>query len=163
MKTDRWRTEWAHRVSYELFRGPIPDGLQIDHLCRIRHCVNPDHLEAVTQRENILRGTSPSAKAAARDACINGHPYTPENTKLFRGDRQCRTCQLTWHRQNRRKLGKPLGNKFKTHCVNGHPFDEVNTYINKNGGRRCRKCNAIWMLNKKKEVTPITDALVEVK
>lgn len=87
----------AHRVSYEMHVALIPEGLVIDHLCRNRACVNPDHLEVVTQRENVLRGESPSAVAARRDACSNGHLYTPENLKVMtkpdgRLYRRCRTC-----------------------------------------------------------------------
>ena len=84
----------AHRVAYELMRGPIPDGLTLDHLCRNVGCVNPDHLEPVTMKENILRGYSPAAQAARRDECAHGHAYTPENTYRYaNGSRRCRICQ----------------------------------------------------------------------
>lgn len=83
----------AHRYAYELEHGQVPDGLVLDHLCRNRSCVRPDHLEPVTQRENILRG-----EGAAAD------------------------------------------NARKTHCNRGHEFTELNTYVNKNGGRVCRTC-----------------------
>ena len=63
----------AHRVAWELLRGPIPEGLQIDHLCRNRRCVNPDHLEPVTQHENIMRGEGLSAKRAVQTHCKHGH------------------------------------------------------------------------------------------
>lgn len=83
----------AHRVSYELLRGPIPPGLTLDHLCRTTRCVNPDHLEIVTLRENILRGSSQSAVNFRKTACKHGHQFTPENTYLRRdGKRDCRTC-----------------------------------------------------------------------
>jgi hypothetical protein len=78
----------AHRFAYELLIGPIPLGLQLDHLCRNTGCVNPQHLEPVTGTENLRR------QGAAKSACPQGHPYTPENTYLRKvvGHRQCRTC-----------------------------------------------------------------------
>lgn len=69
----------AHRFSYELHKGPIPYGLVIDHLCRVRNCVNPAHLEAVTQRENIIRGELGKEREKSTH-CGNGHEYTSENT-----------------------------------------------------------------------------------
>lgn len=83
----------AHRVAYELAKGPIPEGLTIDHLCRNRRCMEPAHLEAVPHRVNVLRSNGPSAVAARRDTCAAGHEYTTENTYLGRGYRVCRRCQ----------------------------------------------------------------------
>lgn len=86
----------AHRFSYELHFGPIPDGYEIDHLCRNRLCVNPSHLEPVTHRENLLRGTGFAAVNAAKTHCPHGHEYTPENTYNSphpQGGRICRTCK----------------------------------------------------------------------
>lgn len=83
----------AHRFVYELLVGPIPEGLQIDHLCRVRACCNPDHLEAVTQRENLLRGAGHPAVNAAKTHCVNGHEFTPENTYVWHGGRHCRACR----------------------------------------------------------------------
>lgn len=82
----------SHRYAYEERYGNIPDGLTIDHLCRNRRCVNPDHLEAVTQRTNLLRGNTLPAAAAARQCCASGHAYTTENTRLTAGYRKCREC-----------------------------------------------------------------------
>lgn len=80
----------AHRWAYAHFVGPIPDGLQIDHLCRVRHCVNPEHLVPVTARENQQR--SPF-DPAARTHCPRGHPYDAENTYRYPdGRRWCRRC-----------------------------------------------------------------------
>ena len=73
----------THRLAYEENIGPIPEGLELDHLCRNRSCCNPDHREAVTRRENIVRGLSPSltaSRAAAITHCPHGHLYSPENT-----------------------------------------------------------------------------------
>lgn len=85
----------AHRWSYEELVGPIPDGLVIDHLCRVRRCVNPAHLEAVTQQENVARGASAELLNGTRTSCVNGHEYTDENT--YRpasrpGNINCREC-----------------------------------------------------------------------
>ena len=86
----------AHRYAYEQVRGPIPAGLELDHLCRNPSCCNPDHLEPVTPRENKLRGTSPTAENARRTHCRRGHPFTQRNTyRRPDGRRYCRACDLT--------------------------------------------------------------------
>lgn len=77
----------VHRVAYEELVGPIPDGLQLDHLCRVRHCLNPAHLEPVTPAVNTRRGSRATATH-----CRNGHEYTPENTRRPEGSRRCRQC-----------------------------------------------------------------------
>ena len=96
----------AHRYAYEFCVGPIPDGLQIDHLCRVRHCVNPDHMEPVTQRVNILRGEGLAAQHARATHCPHGHPYDKGNTILSKGKRFCRICRDT---RNRRAGAGPVG------------------------------------------------------
>ena len=80
---------YLHRVMYELLRGPIPAGMQIDHLCRIRLCCNPEHLEVVTPRENFLR----QPRNGTHTHCVHGHELTPENLKIRPdGRRLCRAC-----------------------------------------------------------------------
>ncbi len=82
----------AHRFAYELHIGPIPNSLTLDHLCRVRHCVNPTHLEPVTNRVNALRGVGIPARNARKTHCLRGHPFDAENTRWWRGGRRCRTC-----------------------------------------------------------------------
>ena len=98
------RNVGAHRYAYELANGPIPVGLQIDHLCRTPLCVRADHLEVVTSRINTLRGVSVVAKCAVATHCPHGHEYTPENTYRSRGERACKTCRnaqgAQYYRQN---------------------------------------------------------------
>lgn len=94
------RTRRAHRVAYEILIGPIPAGLQLDHLCHTRdlscpggneclhrRCINPHHLEPVTSRENTARGGN-----SRKTHCANGHEFTPANTRIEQGKRSCRAC-----------------------------------------------------------------------
>ena len=97
----------AHRIAYELFIGPIPPGLVIDHLCRNKGCVNPLHLEAVTDRVNILRGEGPAAIEARQTHCIHGHELSGENLRItmFKGRtyRGCMACQRQRKPKDREK------------------------------------------------------------
>ena len=158
----------AHRWVYERFRAPIPETMQVDHLCRVRHCVNPWHLEAVTSRENTLRGNTITGLNAQKTQCLQGHPLAGENLYLYKGKRACKTCRLNHTRAQQQKRredpevlaafrlvdnarqkvykakrrGRPLGvpNAKKTVCIHGHPYTPENTLFQSDGSRKCRIC-----------------------
>ncbi len=90
----------CHRWSYENFIAPIPNQLQIDHLCRVRHCANPDHLELVTSRENTRRGLGIAALHAKKTHCPQGHLYDAKN---YKGARICRRCCREQDRRRQRR------------------------------------------------------------
>lgn len=113
-KSHEGRMRLAHRLVYTALAGDIPDGLQLDHLCRVRHCVNPDHLEPVTQSENnrrsgaaisAVRRMQANATAAKRTKthCQRGHPFDLFNTRIeATGQRRCRACKNAGQRERRR-------------------------------------------------------------
>jgi hypothetical protein len=101
----KWLERKAHGISLALSGSPVPDGLVPDHLCRVRHCVRPDHLEAVTGPVNTLRGESPPARNARKTHCIRGH----NNWRIIRGRRRCWDCHLmrgreAWQRKPKKRL-----------------------------------------------------------
>ena len=113
-RNGKWRMGAAHRTAYEMLIGDIPNGMHIDHLCRNRACVRPDHLEPVGQAENNRRGQSPMAIAARNGTCMRGlHVMSGDNVRAHRnGKRQCVACLLAWQaayrEKNREKTRKYL-------------------------------------------------------
>lgn len=96
------KTVTSHRYSYESATGSPLGSAVIDHLCRVRRCIRPDHLEPVTHRENLMRGLTLAAANVAKTHCPQGHEYTPENTYLvLTGGRACRTCMRDKSRRRR--------------------------------------------------------------
>lgn len=137
----------AHRWSYEHYRGPIPDGLQIDHLCRVRHCVNFAHMEVVTGKVNTRRGMSArrNQPRVRRTHCPQGHPYNEENTSISSttGWQDCRICrrETSFRYKERKRTGMRV--ETKMHCRKGHPYNEENTRIQtRRNGRPFRVCRA---------------------
>ena len=126
--------DYAHRLAYVDRHGPIPEGCVLDHLCRVRHCCNPDHLEAVPQRVNVQRGLGPYG---LRTECRHGHDITVERNVYVdpTGGRRCRECARIREESRRDPSWPP------THCPQGHEYTEANTYLNALAHRKCRTCN----------------------
>lgn len=94
----------AHRVAWELLRGEIPDGLHLNHLCRVRHCVNPWHCDPVTNEINIARGKFREWRRPKATHCVSGHEFTEANTYVRAdGERNCRTCANERARRKRQE------------------------------------------------------------
>jgi hypothetical protein len=134
----------AHRYIYQLLTDVDPGALDLDHLCRNRACVNPDHLEPVPHIENVRRGKAGTWQAV-KTHCAQGHEFTPENTCVGpRGGRACRECTRIANRENMRRVRgtapDATHNRDKTHCKNGHEFTPANTYLTATGSRACRAC-----------------------
>ena len=115
-----------HRVSYEHHHGPVPSGLQLDHLCRNRACFNPRHLEPVTARVNTMRGNGPAALNARATHCKKGHELSGTNLIVYkRGNRNCRECAQAWKRKRRTEnLSKGLYSDGRVRA-SGPPLDDV--------------------------------------
>lgn len=141
----RGRTTGPHRLAYSLLVGNIPEGLQIDHLCRNRTCVNPSHLEPVTPKVNTLRGVGPAAINSKKTHCGQGHEITATVVAKDRIFRECSICKVArnksdWEKRKAKmiasgvKTGIPT--KLRTHCPYGHQYDG----FEKTGMRKCMEC-----------------------
>ena len=149
------RPTGAHCWSIQERYGLYADGYHIDHLCETPSCVNPEHLEVVTQEENIRRSNWPSAVNARKTHCSRGHPLEGDNVYLYKSprgrmSRTCRQCQKITERRIRfgraEAEGRTIGIAFKerTHCPHGHPYSGVNLYIKPSGARSCRECKRAY-------------------
>lgn len=127
-----WTNRRVHRVVLELAGHDIPEGHEVDHLCVVSLCLNPEHLEIVTSAENRRR-VWPRLNPLHATHCLRGHPRTPENTRRNSGGTVCRICE---GRGPRRK-------RSPTHCLNGHLWTPENTRINSKGSRTCRVCHRL--------------------
>lgn len=126
----------AHRFAYEVNKGKIPPRLQLDHLCRNRGCVNPEHLEPVTNKVNVLRGIGISAQNSTKTHCPQGHPYSGKNLYITPEEkRQCKVC-----RENRRL---ELLTIHTVNCTCGH------SYFTHSAGKKCQAnlCDCIEAVN----------------
>jgi hypothetical protein len=103
------RQVFAHRFFYSVMVAPIPEGLDIHHLCHNRRCVSPAHLTPATRRENVHDSTSPAADNSRKTHCIHGHLFSPDNTCRRRDQRFCRTCDRERKQRKRNSRGRGAG------------------------------------------------------
>jgi len=102
---------YVHRISYEHHRGPIPDGLQVAHLCGVTSCASPDHMELLTNRENSLRSANPRVIAHRQGTCVKGHALSPETTYARRDGR--RVCRICVRAQSRNRYAAARGGEVR--------------------------------------------------
>lgn len=164
---NKGKSRKVHRVVYRLVRGKVPEGLCLDHLCRVRHCANPDHLEPVTNQENIRRGRA-GVHMSERTHCKSGHEFTEENTywhehKNGHKHRMCRECgRLNTLKMNekakskRHEEGRSLeAIRNRPTCANGHPWENDSFYTDKNETKVCKKClKETWKKRKEQLANP---------
>lgn len=151
--------QWlTHRLTFTLVKGSIPEGTELDHLCRNPACCNPSHLEAVSHVENCRRGLQGKVNncQTAKTHCPQGHPYSEENTRISKqkgGKANMRSCIKCANIRN----NVPAKNTRLdiTHCPQGHEYTEENTKVDKMNKRRCKICikiKAKIVYDKKKEM-----------
>ncbi len=144
---------WVHRISYAAHKGAIPFGMELEHTCGVRRCVNPEHLRPITHRENFVHNRLPGqvrVNIATKTHCIHGHPLSGDNLVIRANGkrRECRTCKRAIVKRaaakkaaQRRAESRVRGahNRQKTHCPQGHPYNGENLVIDR-GQRGCRAC-----------------------
>lgn len=147
----------AHRYFYELATGIEPGRNHVHHKCENTLCVNPDHLELLTQAEHNRHhgklGDHLNA-ARSREYCLQGHLWS-ENAYIWNGIRYCRACTTEAQRRRRKARGEGLKGqghnmRVKTHCPQGHPYEGENLLVDKRGGRNCRICLAVFSNERKR-------------
>ena len=141
------KTCWAHRFAYRLFKGKFRPELVLDHLCRNRICVNPNHLEEVTMKTNNLRGYGVGGINYRKTHCDNGHEFSKDNTYRYQDRRDCKTCiRLRWQTEEYKEHHKEWYQKNKERINKQHK-----EYKLKNKDK-IEKYNKIWRIKNKEKV-----------
>ena len=145
-RDNRRRSYRAHRWSYEYMVDEIPDGLQLDHLCRVRNCVNPAHLDPVTPWVNVMRGETLAAENVTRTHCPRGHLLVDTaRPGLMRRCRECSNSQSRiykgWDEAEAWSAPIAVAPAKRTECPRGHDYTPENTRVDKGGKRHCRICS----------------------